>query len=73
MTDWICPDINTFSLLNNPETYNYGKSFRLVIDFCDPTTATGTCVTDVTTRENYLKKISMQSKVVSQYFSPSHY
>lgn len=73
MTDWICPDVTTFELLNNPETYNYGKSFRLVIDFCDPSATTGTCITDETQRKDFLKLITVQSKVVSQYFSPSTY
>ena len=74
MTDWLCPNITTFSLLNNPETYRRGKSFKLVIDFCDPTSTTSptaTCIADEQARLAYLKLITVQSKVVSQFFSPS--
>ena len=35
MTDWICPDLEEIELLNNPDTYSSGKSFKLVIDYCN--------------------------------------
>ena len=38
MSAWICPNVTEFSLLNNPATYDNGKSFKLVIDYCDEET-----------------------------------
>lgn len=69
MTDWICPDITAFYLLNNPDTYYLGKNFKLVIDYCDQTTSSD-CITDETERRNFIKQITVNSKVVSQYFNP---
>ena len=71
MTPWICPDIEMFSLLNDPDTYEKGKSFKLIIDYCDAKNAD--CITDSTKREEFFKMVTVQSKVVSQYFSPSHF
>ena len=67
MTEWLCPDVKEFFLLNNPETYSNGKNFKLVVDYCDSVTNTD-CVTDETERENFIKQITIQSKVVSQFF-----
>ena len=35
MTEWYCPVVDSFSLLNRLTTYEVSKSFKLVIDFCD--------------------------------------
>jgi len=72
MTPWICPAASEFVLLNDPDTYRYGQSFKLVIDFCD-STSSPTCVTDEQKRADFLKLITVQSKVVSQYFSADTY
>ena len=69
MTEWICPDVKEFYLLNNPETYSDGKNFKLVVDYCD-SMSNPDCVTDEVERENFIKQITIQSKVVSQFFNP---
>ena len=35
MTEWYCPVVDSFSLLNRLTTYEIGRSFKLVIDYCD--------------------------------------
>ena len=71
MTPWICPNTQEFSLLNDPDTFQYGKSFKLVIDYCDQKNES--CISDDQSRAEFLKKVTLQSKIVSQYFSPSYY
>ena len=68
MTEWLCPDVDNFYLLNHSETYENGKDFRLVVDFCDPSSPSCTGVTDSEGKARFLKQIAVNSKVVTQYF-----
>ena len=60
----MCPDTSNFSLLNDPDTYAEGQSFKLVIDFCD-VEDNASCITDEDKRAEFLKLVTVQSKVVS--------
>ena len=53
--------------MNDPSTYKYGESFRLVIDYCDEDLAG--CIGDEAKREAYLNQVSVQSKTILQYFN----
>ena len=72
MTPWICPEVTEFSILNDPDTFWYGQSFKLVIDFCSVQTSPA-CVTDEAKRQDFIKLVTVQSKVVSQHFNPETY
>ena len=62
MTEWLCPNITSFTLLNHPETYTYGRDFKLVVDFCDEKEPT--CIQDEVKRQEYLAQIRLNSKVI---------
>lgn len=35
MTDWLCPETESFTILNKVETFETAQEFKLVIDFCE--------------------------------------
>ena len=73
MTEWLCPDVDNYYLLNHSETYVNGKDFRLVVDFCDPSSPSCTGVADQEGKARFLKQIAVNSKVVTQYFDNETY
>ena len=82
MTDWLCADIETFSLLNHSETYKVGKAFKLVIDFCDQTCDPSCLVSKEQISEGtnkyeeineFLQLHTINSKVIYQYFDAKIY
>ena len=73
MTEWLCPDIDNYFLLNHAETYVNGKDFRLVVDFCDPKSPSCTGLADQDGKARFLQQIAVNSKVVTQYFDTSTY
>ena len=73
MTEWLCPDVEAFTLLNHQDTDVNGKDFILIIDFCDTSLPSCVGAADYESRSNFLKSISINSKIVSQYFDAMTY
>ena len=71
MTEWLCPNITSFTLLNHPETYTNGRDFRLVVDYCDENE--DTCITDEAKRRVFFETIRLNSKVIYQFFDTEVY
>ena len=72
MTEWLCPDIASFALLNLPQTNNNGKDFKLVVDFCD-TSAPECNGEDDGRRKSFLETITINSKLIYQIFDGKTY
>ena len=71
MTEWLCPNITSFTLLNHPETYTNGEDFKLVVDLCHEEETQ--CTSKKDERESFLERVTLNSKIISQYFDPETY
>ena len=71
MTEWLCPNITSFTLLNMPETYTNGRDFKLVVDLC--VTGEPFCHSTIEEKEDFIGRVTLSSKIISQYFDAKSY
>ena len=78
-TRWVCPDIKSFTLQNDPYNYNFGQNFNWVVNFCDVVAARKgvvdpDCVpNDSTEMWDYINYARISTKYVRQYFNPEYF
>ena len=62
MTDWFCPDTDSFTLLNHFDaTYKNGKDFRLIVDVCDTELPSCSEAADSASRFAFFESISINT------------
>lgn len=64
--------------MNDPFMFNWGANFNMIVNFCDVAASNmqqtdPACETDRLTIWNYIKNVSVSSKVVRQAFDPKLY
>jgi hypothetical protein len=72
---YLCPDMDFFELMNDPDFFKNGKDLNLVVNFCNNTGVLGfdtsNCETDQEKMFSYLENVNILTKFVTTTFQES--
>ena len=66
---WLCPNITEFSVYNDPDLFDFGENFNLVINYCSISDPNDPNCKNKTEIDDYLNSVRINHKFITQYFN----